>query len=78
LHELKNNFMQTTKQSTGLLTAASDYVTLVQQAIGKVTGFEQLYNELERATAPPLYSSRRRINNGGQMETGKEQRQIPL
>jgi integrase len=41
--------MQTTKRPTGLRTAATDYVTLVQQAINKVTGFEQLYKELERA-----------------------------
>jgi len=41
--------MQTTKQATGLRTAASDYETLVQQATNKVTGFHQLYKELERA-----------------------------
>jgi site-specific recombinase XerD len=41
--------MLTTKQTTGLRTAASDYVTLVQQAINKVTGFHQLYKELDRA-----------------------------
>jgi len=41
--------MQTTKQSTGLRTAAPDYETLVQQASGKVNGFKQLYKELERA-----------------------------
>lgn len=41
--------MQTTKRSTGLRTAASDYVTLVQQAKGKIKGFEQLYKELERS-----------------------------
>jgi site-specific recombinase XerD len=41
--------MQTTKRATGLRTAAGDYQTLVQQAINKVTGFEQLYKELERA-----------------------------
>lgn len=41
--------MQTTKRPTGLRTAASDYETLVQQAINKVTGFYQLYKELERA-----------------------------
>jgi site-specific recombinase XerD len=41
--------MQTIKPTTGLRTAASDYVTLVQQAINKVTGFDQLYKELERA-----------------------------
>jgi hypothetical protein len=41
--------MQTTKRPTGLGTAAPDYETLVQQAINKVTGFELLYKELERA-----------------------------
>lgn len=41
--------MQTTKRPTGLRTAANDYKTLVQQAINKVTGFDQLYKELERA-----------------------------
>ena len=41
--------MQTTKQPAGLRTAAADYETLVQQAINKVTGFQQLYKELERA-----------------------------
>jgi integrase/recombinase XerD len=41
--------MQTTKRTTGLRTAAADYETLVQQAINKVTGFGQLYKELERA-----------------------------
>lgn len=41
--------MQTTKQLTGLRTAAPDYVTLVQQAINKVSGFSQLYKELERS-----------------------------
>lgn len=41
--------MLTTKQATGLRTAAPDYATLVQQAINKVNGFKQLYKELERA-----------------------------
>src|SRR5215210_5867108 len=41
--------MQTTKRATGLRTAAANYETLVQQAINKVSGFEQLYKELERA-----------------------------
>jgi site-specific recombinase XerD len=41
--------MQTTKRPTGLCTAAGDYETLVQQAINKVTGFDALYKELERA-----------------------------
>ena len=41
--------MQTTKRATGLRTAASDYETLVEQAICKVNGFELLYKDLERA-----------------------------
>jgi hypothetical protein len=41
--------MQTTMRPTGLLTAASDYVTLVQQAKNKIKGFEQLYKELKCA-----------------------------
>lgn len=49
MHELKNTFMQTTKRSTGLRTAAANYETLVQQAINKVSGFEQLYKDLKRA-----------------------------
>ena len=38
-----------TKQTTGLRTAANDYVTIVQQASDKVTGFLQLYKEMERS-----------------------------
>ena len=38
-----------TKQTTGLPTAANDYVTIVQQACNKVTGFLQLYKEMERS-----------------------------
>ena len=41
--------MQTTKQTTGPGKRAKDYVTIVQQACDKVTGFEQLYKELERS-----------------------------
>jgi site-specific recombinase XerD len=45
--------MQTTKQSTGLPkaigTAAKDYQTIVQRAISKVTGFDQLCKDLQRA-----------------------------
>ena len=47
--EQKNNLMQTTKRATGLRTAAPDYETIVQQAAGKVTGFSELYKEMERA-----------------------------
>lgn len=38
-----------TKQTTGLRTAATDYVTIVEQACNKVTGFSLLYKELERS-----------------------------
>ena len=41
--------MQTTKQATGLRTAGKDYQTIVQQAIDKVNGYEQLYKDLQRA-----------------------------
>lgn len=37
------------KQTTGLRTAATDYVTIVQQACDKVTGFSLLYKEMERS-----------------------------
>ena len=42
--------MQTTKRATGLYTAAPYYKTLVQKAINKVTGFNALYKEMERAS----------------------------
>lgn len=38
-----------TKQTTGLRTAANDYVTIVQQACNKVTGFSLLCKEMERS-----------------------------
>ena len=38
-----------TKQTTGLRVAANDYVTIVQQACDKVTGFSLLYKEMERS-----------------------------
>ena len=37
------------KPTTGLRTAANDYVTIVQQACDKVTGFTKLYQDLERS-----------------------------
>jgi integrase/recombinase XerD len=40
-----------TKQTTGLRTAAHDYVTVVQQACAKIAGFQQLYKELERSVS---------------------------
>ena len=38
-----------TKSTTGLRRAAKDYVTIVEQACDKVTGFSLLYKEMERA-----------------------------
>lgn len=38
-----------TKSTTGLRRAATDYVTIVEQACDKVTGFSLLYKEMERA-----------------------------
>lgn len=38
-------------QTTGLRTAATDYVTIVQQACSKVTGFSELYKEMERSVS---------------------------
>lgn len=37
------------RQTTGLRTAANDYVTIVQQACTKVMGFTKLYEDLERS-----------------------------
>lgn len=37
------------KPTTGLRTAANDYVTIVHQACDKVTGFTKLYQDLERS-----------------------------
>ena len=36
----------TAKRTTGLHTAANDYVTIVAQASAKVKGFKQLYKEV--------------------------------
>ena len=38
-----------TRQTTGLRTMDKNYVTIVKQACNKVTGFSELYKELERA-----------------------------
>ncbi len=40
-----------TKQTSGLRTVDLGYVTIVQQACNKVTGFEQLYKEMERSVS---------------------------
>jgi integrase/recombinase XerD len=39
------------KQTTGLRPMDKNYVTIVRQACNKVTGFEQLYKEMERAVS---------------------------
>src|SRR5215210_5480677 len=38
-----------TKQTTSRCRAANDYVTIVAQACAKISGFEQLYKDMERA-----------------------------
>jgi len=38
-----------TKQTTGLRPMDNNYVTIVKQACAKVTGFSELYKEMERA-----------------------------
>ncbi len=38
-----------TKQTTGLRPMDKDYVTIVKQASDKVTGFLELYKEMERS-----------------------------
>lgn len=58
------HFMQTTKRPTGLRTAAHDYETLVQQASAKVSGFEQLYKELERSVTVSGKSRSTLVNYG--------------
>jgi integrase/recombinase XerD len=56
-----------TKQTTGLRTAASDYVTIVSRASTKVSGFEQLYKEMERSISVSGKSSSTLINYGRQL-----------
>src|SRR5215210_5729800 len=38
-----------TKQTTSRCRAANDYVTIVAQACAKISGFEQLYKDMERS-----------------------------
>jgi integrase/recombinase XerD len=38
-----------TKQTTSRCRAAHDYITIVAQACAKISGFEQLYKEMERS-----------------------------
>lgn len=41
--------MQTKQTTVRPVTMAADYVTIVKQACNKVSGFEQLYKEMERS-----------------------------
>lgn len=59
--------MQTAKQTTVPGKRAKDYVTIVQQACNKVTGFEQLYKELERAINVSGKSTSTLTNYGRQL-----------
>lgn len=59
--------MQTTKRPTGLRTAANNYVTIVQQASDKVTGFEQLYKEMARSINVSGKSTSTLTNYGRQL-----------
>lgn len=54
-------------QTTGLRTAATDYVTIVEQACDKVTGFTKLYQDLERAINVSGKSKSTLINYGRQL-----------
>ena len=56
-----------TKQTTGLRTAANDYVTIVAQASGKVRGFADLYKEMERSISVSGKSSSTLTNYGRQL-----------
>lgn len=59
--------MQTTKQTTDPGKRTKDYVTIVQQACNKVTGFEQLYKELGRAINVSGKSTSTLTNYGRQL-----------
>lgn len=56
-----------TKQTTCPGMRASDYVTIVQQACNEVSGFEQLYKEMERAVCISGKSNSTLINYGRQL-----------
>jgi len=56
-----------TKQTTGLRGAATDYVTIVAQASAKISGFEQLYKEMERSISVSGKSRSTLTNYGRQL-----------
>jgi integrase/recombinase XerD len=55
------------KQTTGLPIAANNYVTIVQQACAKVTGFSKLYDDLERSLNVTGKSKSTLVNYGRQL-----------
>jgi len=56
-----------TKQTTGLRTAADDYVNIVAQACAKIQGFDQLYKEMERSISVSGKSRSTLTNYGRQL-----------
>jgi integrase/recombinase XerD len=56
-----------TKQTTGLRCAASDYVTIVAQASAKISGFDELYKEMERSISVSGKSRSTLTNYGRQL-----------
>lgn len=56
-----------TKQTTSPCMRASDYVTIVQQACNEVSGFQQLYKEMERAISITGKSTSTLTNYGRQL-----------
>ncbi len=56
-----------TKQTTGLRSAANDYVTIVAQASAKISGFDELYKEMERSISVGGKSVSTLINYGRQL-----------
>jgi site-specific recombinase XerD len=55
------------KKTTGLRRAAKDYVTIVEQACAKVTGFSKLYKDLERSISVTGKSKSTLANYGRQL-----------
>src|SRR5450432_3755084 len=55
------------KQTTSQLTRAHDYVSIIQQACAKVTGFTKLYSDLERSINVSGKSKSTLTNYGSQL-----------
>jgi hypothetical protein len=56
-----------TKQTTGLRCAANDYVTILVQASAKISGFDQLYKDMERSISVSGKSRSTLTNYGRQL-----------